>query len=92
MLDLFSWTGSIAAAFRKMGYEVITLDLDQKFSPDILTDVLAWDYQSTFPPGYFETIEASPPCTEYSIAITCRARDLHMADAIVCRAIDIIGY
>ena len=92
MLDLFSGTGSTAAAFRKRGYEVVTLDYDQKFSPDILTDVLAWDFHSTFPPGYFETIAASPPCTEYSIAMTCRARDLDMADAIVRRAIDIIGY
>ncbi len=57
-------TGSTAAAFRKKGYEVITLDFDPKFSPDILTDVLVWDYQSTFHPGYFETIAASPPCTE----------------------------
>jgi hypothetical protein len=73
MLDLFSGTGSTAAAFRKKGYEVVTLDYDQKFSPDILTDVLAWDYQLTFPPGYFETIAASPPCTEYSIVMKCRA-------------------
>ncbi len=51
MLDLFSGTGSTADAFRKRGYEVVTLDYDQKFSPDILTDVLAWDVQSTFPPG-----------------------------------------
>ncbi len=41
MLDLFSGTGSTAAAFRKKGYEVITLDFNQNFSPDILTDVLA---------------------------------------------------
>ncbi len=68
------------------------MDFDQKFSTDILTDVLTWDYQSTFPPGYFETIAASPPCTEYSIAMTCRARDLDMADATVRRAIDIFGY
>ncbi len=73
MLDLFSGTVSTAAAFRKMWYEVVTLDYDRKFSPDILTDVLAWDYQSTFAPGYFENIAASPPCTEYSIAMTCRA-------------------
>ncbi len=73
MLDLLSGTGSTAAAFRKKGFEVITLDFNQKFSPDIQTDVLAWDYQSTFPAGYFETIAASPPCTENSIAMTCRA-------------------
>ncbi len=51
--------------------------------------MLAWDYRSTFP---FETIAASHPCTEYSVVMTCRARDLDMADAIVCRAIEIIGY
>ncbi len=45
-----------------------------------------------FSPGYFETIAASHPCIEYSIAMKCRARDLDMADAIVRKAIEIIGY
>ncbi len=92
MLDLFFGDGFNSISIQKKGYEFITLVFDQKFSPDILTDFLTWDYQSTFPPGYFETIAASTPCTEYSIAMTCRARDLDMADAIVRRTIDIIGY
>jgi hypothetical protein len=71
MLDLFSGTCSTAAAFKNRGYEVITVDFDSKLSPDILTNVLEWDYIQPFPPGYFETIAASPPCTEYSIAMTC---------------------
>ncbi len=53
--------GFNSISIQKKGYEVITLDFDQKFSSDILTDVLAWDYQSTFLLGYFETIAASPP-------------------------------
>ena len=60
MLDLFSGTGSTAAAFRKRGYEVVTLDYDQKFSPDILTDVLAWDFQSTFPPDSLRPLQHHP--------------------------------
>jgi hypothetical protein len=71
MLDLFSGTVLTATAFKiqnvqkhsKRGYEVITVDFDSKFYPDILTDVLEWEYIQTFPPGYFETIAASPPCT-----------------------------
>ncbi len=39
-VELFSVTGSTAAVFRKKGYEVVTLDFDQKFSPDIIKDVL----------------------------------------------------
>ncbi len=68
------------------------MDFDQKFSPDIITDVLEWDYQSTFPPRYLKPISASSLCTEYSITMTCRARNLDMADAVVRRANDIIEY
>ena len=63
MLDLFTGTGSVAQAFRSRGYAVTTLDLDPRAAPDILADVLQWDY-TTYPPGYFDVIFAAPPCTE----------------------------
>ena len=92
MLDLFSGTGSIAKAFRARGYQVITLDNLPKFGADICMDILAWDYLRAFPRRYFKVIAASPPCTEYSVAMTCRPRELDKADELVGRAMDIIHH
>ena len=61
MLDLFSGTGSTASVFRKKGYEVVTLDNNPKFQPDILTNILDWDYKNVYPEGHFDVIAASPP-------------------------------
>ena len=91
MLDLFSGTGSVAKVYRDHGYEVITLDSDPRFKADIQTNILEWDPRD-YPPGYFDTIFAAPPCTEYSIAMTSRARDLDTADSIVRCTLRIIAY
>jgi hypothetical protein len=59
MLDLFSGTGSIARVFADRGYEVTRLDSNARFDPDILVDILDWEYW-TYPPGWFTVIAASP--------------------------------
>ena len=69
-----------------------TQDNNPRFHPDILTDIMGWNFVDAFPRDYFDVIIASPPCTEYSAAMTCRARDLEMADQIVQRTLDIINY
>ncbi len=55
-----SGTGSTAEAFKEQGFEVITLDFNAKYRPDILVDILDWDYEKAFSPGYFHTIANSP--------------------------------
>jgi hypothetical protein len=91
MLDLFSGTGSIACNFSVRGYETTRVDNNANFSPDIHIDILRWEYWHQ-PVGYYTVIAASPPCTEYSTAMTCRERRLEEADALVKRALDIINY
>ena len=49
-LDLFSGTGSVANRLRELGYQVTTLDFLPKNNPDIVTDLIEWDYKQ-FPPG-----------------------------------------
>jgi hypothetical protein len=82
MMDPFSGTGFTAILFRAKGYEVTTLDNNLKLQPDILTDIMGWNFEEAFPDDFFDVIIASLPCTEYSAAMTCRARDLEMADKL----------
>jgi hypothetical protein len=93
LLELFKGTGSVGAVFQRNGYCVVSLDNDDRWQPDICSDVMRWDYRSAgFGPGEFDVIWASPPCTEYSRALTTRPRNLRAANRIVRRVLDIIAY
>ena len=92
VLDLYSGTGSVAEIFRDRGYVVVTVDIDPKYKADIQTDMLVWDYQGAFLPGHFDIIVCSPPCTEFSQAMTRRVRELDYADSLVQKALEIVHY
>jgi hypothetical protein len=92
VLELFKGTGSVGRVFEANGFQVTSLDMDARWNPDIRTDILKWDYQHAFKPGAFDYIWASPPCTEYSAAMTMRPRNLRAANRIVRRTLDIIAY
>ena len=92
-LDLFSGTGSASKVLKAHGFEVVTVDNDPRWSADIREDILSWDYATTFPqPGTFDIIVASPPCTEYSLALTTRERHLEEADRLVKKTLEIIDF
>ena len=86
VLDLFSGTGSITKAFRNLGHEVVSLDLDPRDAPTICANILDWQYK-TLPRGHFDVIWASCPCEQYSIARSSALtpRDLMLADTLVLR-------
>ena len=92
MLDLFSGTGSVGKVFADHGFEVTSVDNDPQFEPTLLADVLTWDCKSHFKPGHFDTIFASPACTEFSRAKTTAPPDLELADSIVRKTLEIIRY
>lgn len=73
MLDLFSGTGSIGRVFADRGYEVTRVDWDAKFDADIVTDIRKWDFDN-YLQRHYQVKAASPPCTEYSTAMTSRAK------------------
>ena len=78
-LELFAGTGSIGAAFQRLGWTVVNVDICAKWKPTLVVDILQWDY-TAFPRDYFQFVWASPVCTQYSVAKTVGVRDLEGAD------------
>jgi len=65
LLELFSGTHSIGKIFKKNEYNVISVDLDNKFNPTHNVDILEFDYKQ-YPKDYFTYIHSSPPCILFS--------------------------
>jgi hypothetical protein len=70
-LELFSGTGSVGNALQSMGYDVVSVDISDKFhKPTHIANILEWDY-SIYPSGHFDIIWASPPCETFSKCRNC---------------------
>jgi len=91
ILELFSGTQSVSKPAKKMGCDVISLDMDFRTKPDRVADILRWDYKA-YQPGQFDLIWASPPCTEFSVAKTVGERDLEKADSKGKQLLRILDY
>lgn len=66
VLELFSGTGSVSKVCEELGYEVISVDISNKYStPTFLCSILDFDYKQ-YQVGYFDIIWASPPCATFS--------------------------
>ena len=90
-LELFSGTGSIGRAFQRLGWEVVSVDIDARFTPTHVADILHRDY-TIYLRDYFTFYWCSPVCTHYSkVRATGPPRDLHGADRLVSRALEIIN-
>ena len=53
LLDLFSGGKSVTRVAESLGYTVTTLDMNKNYQPDIIADVLDFDYRAAFKPGDF---------------------------------------
>jgi len=93
LLELFCGTKSVSKAVGSHFDEVVSVDIEKKYEPTIVTNILDWE--CPYPPGYFHTVWASPPCTEYSCLNNARPDkipNLELADRIVKRTLEIIEY
>ena len=68
VLEIFSGTKSFGKVAEKMGWEVISLDLQDA---NINIDIMEWDYKSFGKPGDFDLITMSPPCRTFSHLRKC---------------------
>lgn len=62
VLDLFSGLKGFSKAFKDRGHEVLTVDIEKKFKPDIVIDVNLLEFKNYEP----DIILASPPCNCFS--------------------------
>jgi hypothetical protein len=68
LLELFKGTGSVGKVAKKIGFDVISLDLEDKYKPTINVNILNWDYKKFYKDTkiVFDYIWASPPCNTFS--------------------------
>ena len=92
-LVLFCGTGSVDRALERAGFDVTSVDLEAKFQPTHVADVMTWDYKQ-YPPGHFSFCWGSPCCTHFSRARTTAKtpRDLEGACALVAKTLEIFRY
>lgn len=64
MVDLCSGTKSASWAMRELDWQVISIDIDPDFEPDIVADVRNFTYQGVLP---IDLVWASPPCNEFAL-------------------------
>ena len=64
-LDLFAGLGGFSQAFEEHDdWEVVTVEIEERFEPDICADV--FDLRPSDFDQEFDVILASPPCTQFS--------------------------
>jgi site-specific DNA-cytosine methylase len=104
LLELFSGTHSVGKLFEG---DVVSVDIDGKYKPTHITDILKWDYKQ-YDKDAFDFIWASPPCVYYStLQFAWRGRKradgeiftkekheklMEKADSWVQKTIEIINY
>ena len=69
LLELFSGTHSVGRVAEQMGFEIVSVDINDysgKYIPTHKVDIMEFDYKQ-YKPDEFDIIWASPPCLYYSV-------------------------
>ena len=73
VLDLFAGLGGFSAAFEESDrWDVTTVEIEERFDPDIQADV--FDLRPSDFDRDFDLVVASPPCTQFSFAASSLER------------------
>ncbi len=80
-------TKSVSRIFAQRGWDAITLDIDQRFKPDIVADIRDYKYEGPRP----DLMWFSPPCDEFAREFmpwcrTGKAPDLSIVKACIAIA------
>jgi site-specific DNA-cytosine methylase len=100
ILELFKGTGSVGKVAEKLGWDVVSLDIEEKYKPTICEDFLTWNYKKLkFTP---DIIWASPPCTTWSKmthkhrtikeGLTAKTEEAKIAEHQIIKLLDVIQY
>ncbi len=106
LIELFAGTRSVSKAVRRSSigrafddFRLLSVDVDPKFQPTVCADINRWDCKSALDTFLADrtrsdvvVVHASPPCTEFSIALTTRPRNLRAGSKNVKTALRIIDY
>ena len=95
VLDLFCGDKSVAKICKRYPstFDVMTLDFDAKFKPDICCDILLWDYKKDLKWKTVDIIIAGPVCTEFSkLKLYSDKRDLAKGGSLVKKTLEIIKH
>jgi len=65
MVELLSGSARMAEAFRDIGFSTLTVDIEEKYNPDIAIDIFKLDPELI---KDARVIWASPPCNSFSVA------------------------
>ena len=90
LLELFCGTKSVGKVFENAGWEVCSVDLEPKMQPTLCMSVLDIELDR-WPPGYWDVVWASPPCTLFSKARTTGEKvDMGQANLLTLHTANLI--
>ena len=62
-LDLFCGLKGASVSFEEAGWNVITVDIEEKFNPSVVANILDYHYKGK----HVNFLWASPPCDEFTL-------------------------